>query len=174
MKGRIQSVSVGMEDGQCYFSASVPRHNAQELASLKGQDVDIECKKHRDKRSLSANALMWAVCEELAQALKISKIEVYRNAIKDVGVYQPLPIRDDAVDAFCANWETGGIGWFAEKTDKSKTPGYTLVFAFFGSSTYDTKEFSRLVDWLIDEAEQIGIVLKAGPELEQRLKEMAR
>ena len=114
------------------------------------------------------------MCEELAQALKITKVEVYRKAIKDVGVYQPLPIRDDAVDAFCANWETGGIGWFAEKTDKSKTPGYTLVFAYFGSSVYDTKEFSRLVDCLMDEAEQIGIVLKAGPELEQRLKEMAR
>jgi len=115
---------------------------------------------------------MWAVCEELAQALKITKLEVYRKAIRDVGVYEPLPIRDDAVDMFCRNWEQGGDGWVADKTDKSKTPGYTLVFAYFGSSTYDTKQFSRLVDWLIDEAEQIGIVLKAGPELEQKAKEM--
>lgn len=173
MKGRIRDLGFGL-DGTLTVSLTLPRQYADDIHALMKDDVSVEIKKWRDKRSLSANALLWAICEELAEALKISKVEVYRKAIKDVGVYQPLPIRDDAVDAFCTNWETGGIGWFAEKTDKSKTPGYTLVFAYFGSSTYDTKEFSRLVDWLIDEAEQIGIVLKAGPELEQRLKEMAQ
>lgn len=173
MKGRIKDMGRGF-DGTLTVTLSLPPQYADDILALMQDDVSVEIKKWREHRSLSANSLMWCVCEELAQALKISKVEVYRKAIKDVGVYQPLPIRDDAVDAFCANWETGGIGWFAEKTDKSKTPGYTLVFAFFGSSTYDTKEFSRLVDWLIDEAEQIGVVLKAGAELEQRLKEMAR
>lgn len=173
MKGRIRDMGRGF-DGALTVTLTLPPQYADDLRALMDNDVSVEIKKWREKRSLSANALMWCVCEELAEALKIGKVEVYRKAIKDVGVYQPLPIRDDAVDSFCANWESGGIGWFAEKTDKSKTPGYTLVFAFFGSSTYDTKEFSRLVDWLIDEAEQIGIVLKAGPELEQRLKEMAR
>jgi len=173
MKGRIRDMGRGF-DGSLTVTLTLPPQFADEIHALMQDDVSVEIKKWRDKRSLSANALLWAVCDELAQALKISKVEVYRKAIKDVGVYQPLPIRDDAVDAFCANWETGGIGWFAEKTDKSKTPGYTLVFAYFGSSVYDTKEFSRLVDCLMDEAEQIGIVLKAGPELEQRLKEMAR
>ena len=173
MKGRIRDMGRGY-DGSLTVTLSLPPQHADEMHALMGDEISAEIKKWRDKRSLSANALMWCVCEELAQALKISKIEVYRKAIKDVGVYQPLPIRDDAVDAFCRNWESGGIGWLAEKTDKSKTPGYTLVFAYFGSSVYDTKEFSRLVDCLMDEAEQIGIVLKAGAELEQRLKEMAR
>lgn len=173
MKGRIRDMGRGY-DGSLTVTLSLPPQYADEIHALLGDEISVEIKKWRDKRSLSANALMWCVCDELAQALKISKVEVYRKAIKDVGVYQPLPIRDDAVDAFCANWESGGVGWFAEKTDKSKTPGYTLVFAYFGSSTYDTKEFSRLVDCLMDEAEQIGIVLKAGAELEQRLKEMAK
>jgi hypothetical protein len=173
MKGRIRDMGKGF-DGSLTVTLSLPPQYADEIHALMGEDISAEIKKWREHRSRDANALMWAVCEELAQALKISKIEVYRKAIKDVGVYQPLPIRDDAVDAFCRNWESGGIGWLAEKTDKSKTPGYTLVFAYFGSSTYDSKEFSRLVDCLMDEAEQIGIVLKAGAELEQRLKEMAR
>lgn len=172
MKGRIRDMGRGF-DGSLTLTLSLPFQYAESMHALMGEEISAEIKKWRDKRRLSANALMWCVCEELSQALKISKIDVYRKAIKDVGVYQPLPIRDDAVDAFCTNWESGGIGWFAEKTDKSKTPGYTLVFAYFGSSTYDSKEFSRLVDCLIDEAQQIGITLKAGPELEQRLKEMA-
>jgi hypothetical protein len=170
MKSKI--LRMGQEyGGQITATFTVPRAQADDVHALIGADVSIDVKKYREKRSLSANGLLWAVCEELAESLKITKIEVYRKAIKDVGVYEPLPIRDDAVDAFCVNWEHGGIGWFADKTDKSKTPGYTLVFAYFGSSTYDSKQFSRLVDWLIDEAEQIGIVLKAGPELEQKAKE---
>ena len=173
MKGRIRDMGRGY-DGSLTVTLSLPPQHADTIHALMQDEISVEIKKWRDKRSLSANGLMWCVCEELAQALKITKVEVYRKAIKDVGVYQPLPIRDDAVDAFCENWESGGIGWLAEKTDKSKTPGYTLVFAYFGSSCYDTKEFSRLVDCLMDEAEQIGIVLKAGAELEQRLKEMAR
>jgi len=170
VKAQIQNVGIGM-DGKCYAMFTMDKVEAQGLCELQGGDVKLTAEKWHEKRSLSANALMWCVCDELAQALKITKIEVYRKAIRDVGVYEPLPIRDDAVDAFCRNWEQGGDGWVADRTDKSKTPGYTLVFAYFGSSTYDTKQFSRLVDWLIDEAEQIGIVLKAGPELEQKAKE---
>ena len=157
--------------GEITATFAVPPAQADAVHALIGQEIDIDLKKHREKRSLDANALCWVVCQELAEALKITKVEVYRRAIRDVGVYTPLPIRDDAVDAFCSNWSQGGIGWFAEKTDKSRTKGYTLVFAYFGSSTYDTQQMSRLIDWLIDEAQQIGLILKAGPDLEKYAKE---
>lgn len=172
---KTQILRMGQEyGGEITATFAVPRGFADDIHALVGLEVSVEVKKWREKRSLSANALMWCICEELAQALNITKEQVYRMAIKDVGDYEPLPIRDDAVDAFCANWAKGGIGWFAETTDKSKTPGYTLVFAYFGSSTYDTKQMSRLVDWLIDEAQQIGITLKAGPELEQKAREWGK
>ena len=171
MKSKI--LRMGQEyDGEITATFAVPRPQADEIHALIGQDVSVEVKKWREKRSLSANALMWAVCEELAQALKITKVEVYRRAIKDVGSHYRMPIPNAEIDKFCADWSAGGVGWFAEIIDDSKIPDYKLVFAYPGSSTYDSLQMSRLVDWLIDEAEQIGIVLKAGPELEQKAKEL--
>ena len=159
-------------DGSLTVTLSLPMQYADGIRALKDDEINVEVKKWRDHRSKDANALMWAVCQELAEALKIPKEEVYRKAIRDVGEYEPLPIKACAVEKFCSNWSTKGVGWFAEVQDDSKIPGYKLVFAYYGSSTYDTKQMSTLLDYLIDDAEQIGIVLKAGPELEQRLKEI--
>ena len=172
MKGRIRDMGRGY-DGSLTVTLSLPPQYADEIHALMGEDISAEIKKWREHRSRDANALMWAVCEELAIAMRSTKEEVYRRAIRDVGEHEPLPIKDCAVERFCANWATKGVGWFAEVQDNSKIPGYKLVFAYYGSSTYDTKAMSRLLDYLIDDAKAAGIVLKAGAELEQRLKEMA-
>lgn len=41
--------------------------------------------------------------------------------------------------------------------DDSKIPGYKLVFAYEGSSQYDTLQMSRFIDHLIQDAEALGI-----------------
>ena len=43
--------------------------------------------------------------------------------------------------------------------DDSKFPGYKKVFAYYGSSKYDTKEMSRLIDNLMQDAEALGLVV---------------
>ena len=54
--------------------------------------------------------------------------------------------------------------------DDSKIPGYKLVFAYYGSSVYDTEEMSTLIDYLVDDAEQMGIPIPLGKEEMERLK----
>ena len=87
MKGRIRDMGRGY-DGSLTVTLSLPPQHVEEIHALMGDEISVEIKKWRDKRSLSANALLWAVCEELAQAMKITKLEVYRKAIREVGVYQ--------------------------------------------------------------------------------------
>ena len=119
-----------------------------------------EIVKSKKKRSNDANAKMWAICEDIAKATGVAKEDIYRNAIRSVGVFEPLPIREDAVDKFIYRWghkKDKGIGWFAEVVDRSKLPGYKLVFAYYGSSTYDVKEMGRLLDFIIDNAKTIGL-----------------
>lgn len=171
MKGRIRGIKRGF-DGSLTLTLSLPFQYADSMHALMGDEINADIKKWRDKRSRDSNALMWAVCQELSCALKIPKEDVYRKAIRDIGEYEPLPIRADAVEKFCSNWSTKGVGWFAEVQDNSKLAGYKLVFAYYGSSTYDIAAMSRLLDYLVDEAEQIGITLKAGDELEARAKEL--
>lgn len=138
---------------------------------LKDAEVNAEFKKHNPRRSKSANDFCWALCTDIGRAIRppIPKEEVYRRAIRDVGEYEPLPIREDAVDRFCERWSKNGTGWFAEVVDNAKWAGFKKVFAYYGSSTYDTASMSRLIDYLVDEAEQLNLVLPARKEQEEML-----
>ena len=121
---------------------------------LHDSPVSIEVKKASSKRSKTANDFCWALCTDIGNAIRppIPKEEVYRRAIRDVGEYEPLPIRDDAVETFQKRWQTKGVGWFADVIDDSKIPGYKLVFAYYGSSTYDASSRGRLLDYLVQDA----------------------
>ena len=139
---------------------------------LKDVPVNVEVKKYNPGRSKDANAFCWALCTDIGKAITppISKEEVYRKAIREVGEYEPLPIREDAVETFQRRWATHGTGWFAEVVDNSKHKGYKLVFAYYGSSTYDTASMSKLLNFLVDEAEQMGLSIPASKEQEEMLK----
>ena len=108
-------------------------------------------------RSLDANSMCWQICTDIANVIGTTKEAVYKSAIREVGVYTPLPIKAEAVDAFSRIWGNHGIGWFLDVIDESKLPGYKLCFAYAGSSTYDTSEMSRLIDNLVFSAKEIGI-----------------
>lgn len=118
---------------------------------------EYELQRVRKKRSLDANNYCWALASEIAKVVGITKEDVYRRNIKDVGEFTPLPIKADAVEEFQRIWKGHGTGWFAEIVDDSKIPGYKLVFAYHGSSTYDTAQMSRLIESLIQDAQAVGI-----------------
>ena len=138
---------------------------------LKDADVDVEIKKHNPKRSKDANAMCWALCHDIGKALQppLPKEEVYRRAIREVGEYEPLPIKEEAVETFQRRWSEKGTGWFAEVIDDSKLPGYKLVFAYYGSSTYDSSAMNWLLDFLVDDARQMGLSIPASKEQEEAL-----
>ena len=61
-----------------------------------------------------------------------------------------------AVDNFRQSWEQNGIGW---QTDvmPSKIEGCVNVKVYYGSSTYDTAQMSRLIDLVVQECKDAGI-----------------
>lgn len=125
--------------------------------TYKDKPLDITVKVHRRTRSLDANAFLWKLCEEIAKNQHIKKEEVYRKEIREVGVYIPLPIREDALASFRSAWEGRGVGWLIEDRGKSKHEGYRLVYAYYGSSTYDTAEMSRLIEATVEDCRVLGI-----------------
>ena len=124
---------------------------------LKDNPVSIEIKRTANKRSKDANAFCWVLIDKLAEKTRIPKTEIYRNAIKEIGgVNETVCVQDKAVERLCNGWQKNGIGWQTD-TMPSKIPGCTNVILYYGSSTYDTAQMSRLIDLLIQEAEQQGI-----------------
>lgn len=171
MEGRLTGFSLN-RDGSQNVTVTVADDFAATYDKLKDGPVAVEIKKATKKRSKDANSLCWAMCHDIGNAIvpPVPKEEVYRKAIREVGEYEPLPIRADAVETFQRRWAAKGTGWFAEVIDDSKLPGYKLVFAYYGSSTYDTAEMSRLIDYLVEDARNMGIPIPASKEQEEALR----
>lgn len=127
-------------------------------------------KRFRKPRSLDANAYFWVLCDKLAQETGQTKTDIYRACIKEIGgVSDTVCVREKAADKLISGWQANGIGWMAEK-DKSKIPGCVNVILYYGSSTYDTVQMSRLIDLIVQECRQQDIETMTPLELE-RLKE---
>lgn len=122
-----------------------------------GKTLTVEVKVKRNTRSNNANSYCWALCTEIAKAIRSSKHEVYQQAIRSIGAFTANLIREDAVERYTEHWQSHGVGWLVENMGRSSFPGYVVLACYHGSSAYDTKEMSQLIDWLIDEAKGIGI-----------------
>lgn len=120
-------------------------------------DLTVQVKEFRQKRSLSQNAYMWVLLDEIGKVINRSKEDVYKELVKDYGVFEIIPLKDEAVERFNHNWSSKGLGWFTEKMGTSKIKGYTNLIIYYGSSTYNTKEMNRLLDAVLFECEELGI-----------------
>lgn len=132
---------------------------------LNEKEIEVEIKEAKKKRSKDANAYMWTLLGELSEVLNIDKITLYRQYVRNIGGnYQVVCVQNQAVNDLCRGWEHNGIGWLTD-TAESKLEGCTNVLLYFGSSTYNTKQMSRLLDLIIEDCKENGIEVLTPDEL---------
>lgn len=123
---------------------------------------------HREKRSRSANALLWACLGEIAAALRTDKWEVYLQMLKRYGKYTYICVKPNVVEAVKKQWrECEEIGHVNINGQDS-----VQMLCYFGSSTMDSREFSVLLDGVISEMKEMGIETPGQKELDRAIKEM--
>ena len=130
-----------------------------------GEKYIAEIKKFRKKRSKNANDYLWELLTQMSQALAdsylyMSKEDIYRKHIKIAGRCDYVAVPERAVESLIKGWDDKGIGWFAEVVDfipGKEIEGCKKVCLYYGSSTYDTAEMSRLLGSVIQEAQDMGI-----------------
>lgn len=133
------------------------------------QPGEYEIKPYKEKRSLNANSYCWVLCGKIAEKLQKRDVDVYRDAILDVGYYAEFTMHPQEVDGFTAAWGRLGIGWQTAQVDYTQDENLVTVFAYYGSSTYDTAEMSRLINWLVQEAQELGIDTEDPAKIQQML-----
>lgn len=134
-------------------------------------DVSLEIKKE-NKRSNNANAYLWTLLGEQQKKLRIPKEELYRKYVRECGIYQVIPVRDDAVDRFINDvWSKNGIGWVCDTTP-SKLNGYTNVLAYYGTSTYTKEEMAVLLDQVVQDCVELQIPTKPQEEINGLLEKL--
>lgn len=130
--GIIKEINIDYETRKPKISLLLDTNEIEVVEQLKNENkLNIDLKKYKKKRSLDSNAYMWVLAEKIANKLDITKIEVYRDAIKEVGQCEVLPIKNEAVETFIEAWKHNGQGWLCEIIGKSKLEGYTNVTAYY-------------------------------------------
>lgn len=109
-----------------------------------------------EKRGLKANAYCWTLISKIATKLNSTKIEVYREYIKDKGIYRVITMSKDAVNTFIKVWEERGLGWLCE-TSETNIEGLVDVIAYYGTSSYNKKQMASFIDFVVEEAKGLGI-----------------
>lgn len=152
-------------DGKQRVTVELDEDFRESWDALHDGEVAVEIKKYRKRRSLDANAYAWVLIDRLAEKLRMPKLDVYRELIRNIGgVSQTVCVQDKAVQDLISGWSHNGLGWFAE-TMPSKLAGCTNVVLYYGSSSYDSAQMSALLDLLIDDCKAQGIETTTPEEL---------
>lgn len=135
---------------------------------LQDKKLNVQAKKWYKKRSNNANAYLWVLIEKLSEKLNMSRLEVYKKHILEAGSYQELQMPEEAMEKFNQIWSSNGLGWFCKKGVNEY--GEIVLYAFYGSSTYDTKEMTRLLNNVIQDCLEQGIETKPEAEIKSLLE----
>lgn len=127
------------------------------------EKLTIKISVYREKRSLDANSYFWVLCGKLAKKLsndkvKYTKEDVYRKAIKEVGIYKDFAgLSQSDAKTLRHAWELLGTGWITEQVDFMPDGENVIIRCYYGSSQYNTKQMSRLIDNIVQDCQAVGI-----------------
>ena len=129
---------------------------------------DLKIDKHRNKRSLDANNYAWHLINEIANALRMSKEEVYLQMLKSYGQREYV--------SMLANVNPSRISKYYEEqgTFKHNNNTFKSYMFYIGTSQYDSREMAIFIDGLVQEAKQLGIETLEDIEIQELLKEMEK
>jgi len=142
------------------------------ISELKNRMHEAVLKVYRNKRSLNANAYAWVLMGKLAAELNITTTEIYREYIRNIGDnFEVLSVPDDAVERWISIWESRGLGWVCDNLGPDIIPGHQSILTYYGSSVYDTKQMSNLLELIIADCKEQGIEHLPPEELERMKNE---
>ena len=141
--------------------------NMGELEKYADKELALTIKQHREKRSTNANALLWACIQDIVNTLGGDKWDVYLQMLRKYGQYTFIEMPEEALPRFREIYRECDVVGSRYTDEKS----YYQVLCYYGSSTYNTKEFSVLLDGVIDDMRQAGIETPTSADLKAALDE---
>lgn len=165
MKARIADFSIDFATRKQRLTLILDDDFREFYDKFKEELLEVGFRLYRKKRSLNANAYCWELLGKLAEKMSLPAEEIYRNAIRAVGIYQDVELTEKAAKTMRHIWEAHGIGWISEQVDK--TNGGVLIRFWYGSSCYNTVQMARLIDYIVADCKELGIETKTPDEIER-------
>ncbi len=171
IRGRLVDISLGLNRKQ-RVTVELDRDFRQDYERLQGQELDVEIKKHREKRSMNANSYFHVLVNKIAaesggsdDAVKRRLVVAYGAIDTDedglkIGFKLPASVDVDKIYPYVRCFDT--------REENGKLFKCYLVYKH--TSDMDSKEMARLIDGAVSEARELGIETDT-PEQIARYKE---
>lgn len=171
--GTIKDIDIDYKTHKAKISLLLDTKQLDIVEELKNEDkLNIELKKYRKHRSLDANAYFWKLLTELCELAEIDTVEEYKRRIKELGIFRQFKIEKDNIKTFEKMWTAQGIAWFCEIADTTYIGDteFKIINAYYGSSSFNSKQMSRLIDGVVQDCKAYGIETKPQEEIESLLR----
>ena len=120
-----------------------------------GKDYEIDLRPYKSKRSLEQNNLLWGIIQIISDKTGNDPMDIYIDALKKAGAkFEILAILPKAEDMLRKQFRAiKPIGTIT--TDD----GIEMLqfMCFYGSSTFNSKEMTVLIDKVLQIADEMGI-----------------
>ena len=132
------------------------------------KEGNYEIERKKKKRSLNANSMCWSIINEIANVLRTDKDSIYVDMLKKYG-------QSDIVSVLAAV-DVRGYFKYYDEFGRGSVNGKEFIHyrVYKGSSEYDTKEMSILIDGIIDEAKALDIEVISEREKSLLLQEWGK
>jgi len=126
------------------------------LLTNQGKELELIVKPVIKKRSLSQNSYAWTLLSQIADVLRASKQDIYIQMLSTYGQREPVTfaVIDKAFDTLQRSTDGYAIK-IGERVHQDKI--YFDVAVLRGSSTYDSREMSVLIDGIMSECKDLHI-----------------
>jgi hypothetical protein len=173
MTGEIKDISIDYLTNKPQIILTLnERESLLSLENLKGNKLSIDIKKWRKKRSLDANNYFWKLLRTYAEEKEVDAIEEYKERVKRLGIFRVSRIETKDVETYKKSWENWGTAWFCEIYDTEYLGDieFKILHLYYGSSSFNSKQMSRLINDLVEDCKEVGIETKPKEEIESLLR----
>lgn len=176
--GSLKNITKDWANGKFLLTFEMEQDIGSQIEEIKDQLLTVTAKKFRRRRSLDANAYYWQLITKLADRLKVSKPYLHNLMLRRYGqieivdgkmIYLVLPDSDDG-SRRADEAETYHIKPTSEVKQGTDGMMYRTYLMLRGSSTYNTKEMSELIDGLVSECREQGIETIPPEELKRMME----
>ena len=171
--GKFAGISKNLSTGETVISFVINGQLDESIDEIvKCEKLTITAKPYRKKRSLDANAFLWACLGDIAAHMHppADKWDIYLLMLKRYGKYTYIVLKPEAVERMRSMWrETEIVGYISVNGE----PGVQLL-CYYGSSTYNSKEMSVLLDGVVSEMKEMGLAPPPAEEMRQAIRDMER
>lgn len=179
-KGRLNGISKDLSTNEFKIEIRASEDVTKAYHKLnKEADLDIEIKKHRERRTLDANSYYWALVGKVADLIGDSRAYIHNQMLRRhprIELYDDRPVEvlipeTDAAQKKVDESETYHLNPTSILEYGKNGELYRRYEMLRGSHEYDTKEMAILIDDIIAEAKELGIETLPPAEIERMKRE---